>query len=239
MDTGTIVPWVLFGIALIIAVVFLILWLTKKTEPPAGSELFIRGLTFAVQGSTLVATWTSTTSPTDQVTMYTDTKQVDLNTTGMPTSTTVLRSNTVNGSVGRLEIPGLITNTTYFATVVVTDGTKYIHENKTINTSGIPVGNFTIQEIHSTGGITLNATNGTVTYETTPKKSVDDLWTYDGNTFKLRPSMLVGGMPGSMILYNNNGTLAAGSEGTQNVTAANSEWTYNTTENSWCLRATP
>lgn len=239
MDTGTIVAWVLFGIALILAVVFLILWLTKKTETPPGSELFIRGLTFALQGTTLVSTWTSTTSPTNQVTMYADTKQVDLSSTGTPTSTTVLRSSTVNGSVGRLEIPGLLANTTYFATVVVTDGTKYIHENKTINTSGVPVGNFIIQEIHSTGGITLNSTNGTVVYETTPNKSVNDLWTYDGTTSKLRPSMLVGGIPGSMVLYNNNGTLAAGSEGTQAVTAANSEWTYNTTENAWCLKATP
>ena len=238
MDAAAYLGWGLFIVALVIALVFLILWLTKNAN---NNNLSLTGLKFSLLNqTTLVATWQGIGNANDQVTLYADTAQVALDNTGKATNANVLKGGPVPGSARTVSIPNLSLNTTYFAKLVVTNGTQSKSYDATIFTGTIPTDSFIISEIHTAGAIQLNSNNQTVSYNTSPSKSSNDLWRYDTATSRLGASVLVGGVTEPIFLYNNNGTLAAAPASNTAVNNTNAEWTYNLNGNNrWCLKNVP
>jgi hypothetical protein len=231
---------VILVIVAIVAIVFLILWLTKNSGN--NSTLSITGVKFMVTNSTtLVATWDRTGNANDMVTLYANTSQISFDSSGRPSSNSskVLVGGPVPSSAKTVSITNLAPNTTYFVTLVVSNGNSFSNSSTgTIYTGSIPSTNFMISELHTAGAITTG-TNGTVVYSTTPNKSTADLWKYDTTNSTLSATSLISGVTGTRVLYNNNGTLAVSTNGT-NVTPENSQWTYDTFgQGRWCLKATP
>ena len=222
----------------IIAIVFLILWLTRGsgTNAPSGITNVRYTLT---NPTTVVATWDTTRNTNETVTLLADTTQINLDASGRPTGNPrVLVAGPVPSSTRTLTLSTLAPNTTYFVKLVVSNGTSSaIINTNTIYTGSIPSTNFVISELHTTGGITLGP-NNSVIYTKSPNKTTADLWRYDTTNFTLTAANLVGGMTSAVSLYNNNGTLAASSGST--LTAENSQWTYDTDGQArWCLRSSP
>lgn len=223
----------------IIAVIFLVLWLMKGSTN--NSTLSITGVKFLITNSTtLVATWDAVGNPNDIVTLYADTSQINIDSSGKPSANNpkVLIGGPVPGNARTVSISNLAPNTTYFVALVVSNGSSFASTNTgTVYTGSIPTTNFMITELHTAGAITLGPI-GTVVYSTSPSQSSASLWKYDTNNFTLSGASLISGTTGARILYNNNGVL--GVTTMNNVTAENSQWTYDTFgQGRWCLRSTP
>ena len=276
--------WAVFGIIvfliiLALAVVFLILWLTKGGKANSKKELAINGLNVTltsipvaplptpmpmppmndvvpVASNTFMslnpvsppttsptpfgvtATWTSVGNSKDKVTMYADTKPIDLDADGKPEAAKnpkVLIGGPVDGSARTVSIPNLAARTVYYIQVVVTNGDipGYNSELRKVYTGGVPQGNFVITEFDAKGAIEYDGKD--VKYASTRHKGFDDVWTYDAAKFTLT-RISVGSEP-SAILYNNNGVLAAAPP-SSTISSASSEWVYNN-DNKWCLKSNP
>ena len=239
--------WIFFSITTFIVILgigitFLIIWLTKSSgKANAKKELAINGLKISLANPTTVtSTWDSVGNSGDEVTMYADTKNIDLDADGKPEATknpNVLTAGPVAGSVKTLSISTLKVNQKYYVQVVVTNPkiSGFNSEMKEVYT-GIPIppGDFSIHEFDSQGSISLASDNMTVTYEKN-EKSGSDIWTYNSNNFTISGAELGGNT--APVLYNNNGILAATDP--DDVTVAQSiQWTY-TDDNRWCLKNSP
>lgn len=277
--------WAIFGvivflIILALAIVFLILWLTKGGKANSKKELAINGLNVTLTTSSgipvaplptpmplmqpmndvvpvssntfmsvsppttattpfgVTATWTSVGNNKDKVTMYADTKPIDLDADGKPEpakNPKVLVGGPVDGTARTVSIANLVARHVYYIQVVVTnpDIPGFNAELRKVYTGGVPPGEFVITEFDAKGAIEYDGTD--VKYVSAPHKGFDDVWTYDTTKFTLTGISVGGEDPA--ILYNNNGTLAAAPP-SSSISAAASEWVY-TNENKWCLKSDP
>jgi len=239
----------IFGIIIIVlllaaSITFLILWLNKRNQKnTAKKDLAISDVVFIPGETSATATWTSVGNSKDQVVLYADTIPINLDANGKPEidkNPKVKTSNTVSGNAKTVAINNLEKETKYYLELVVTnpDVTGFNPNTGTIVTgSGIPAGNFIIQEIHTPGGISLDVNDSTkVTYEQGANKAdTNDLWTYDAVKMTLLGKNVgASSRAPRPMLYNNNGVLAAKPE--QTTPPSDSQWAYQ--NHKWCLKGT-
>lgn len=247
----------LIVILLVAAVIFLILWLTKKPATTnINKELAISGVRFNLLPSnvtttmdssnmsavgtstrTVQATWESVGNSGDQVTLYADTKQINLNPNGIPedpTSALLYSSPPVPGTSRSVRVSGLQPNTLYYLMLVVTNpsvsGSNPV-PGRVYTSDAIPPGQFIISDLDINGSIIVNSDN-TVTYSD-QVKGVNDIFTYDNNRGTLNVRGVGNQSNSDIVLYNNNGTLAAASYASINDKSS-ATWMYQ--NNQWCLK---
>lgn len=236
---------VLFIIALVAFIVFLILYLSKGKSGNPKKDLTITGLKYKLNNSStiLTATWDSVGNSEDLIFLYADITPVNLDPEGKPIKT-VIGNGPVSGTSKMISLPNLKPETTYYVVLVVTNPniTGHNAEPDIIFTGTIPAGNFRISEISTDGAITLGSDAKTVTYVPgTNKTDTSDLWTYDQTNFILKGTPLgINSTQGDVILYNNNGVLSADLATSSTITKENSEWGYGEDGiNLWCLKNKP
>ena len=191
MDGATWILGIIVFILIILAVIFLILWLVNRGKVnPQNSQLTIKDLIFSLSNTTTVsATWSSVGDPGDQVTLYADIVPINFNASGKPENNPNIKtSQTVNGSAKTVSLTGLTPNTKYFLAVTVTNPklTGFNSDPGLIYTGTVPGSSFIIQEINTPGGISLNLDNNTtILYDKNVNKSdVNDIWIYDPKNFR-------------------------------------------------------
>ena len=115
MSAGIFIGVVIIFLVLVAAVIFLILWLSERNKTTTPSkELDIVGTKFTLDKlTTLIAIWESVGNSTDVISLYADTKVIDLDASGKPTGN-VLSSGPVPSSSKTISISNLSPNTSYF-----------------------------------------------------------------------------------------------------------------------------
>jgi len=244
MNAAAIFAIIIIILLLAASITFLILWLNKRNQKNTQKkDLAIEGVQFQGGETSVTSTWTSVGNSNDQVTLYADTIPINLDANGKPEpdkNPKVLKSNTVSGNAKTLTLNNLAKETKYYVDLVVTN-TNFSGFNPNPGTivtgSGIPDGNFLIQEIHTPGGISLDIKDPTkVTYEQGANKSdTNDLWSYDKEKFTISTTNVGARSTAPRpTLYNNNGILAA--KPAETTPSANSQWTFN--NHKWCIKGT-
>jgi hypothetical protein len=239
---------IIIFILVILAIVFLILWLVNRSKVHAqNSQLSIKDLQFCLENTTTVnATWSGTGNPGNQVTLYADTKTINFNASGKPEDNANIKtSETVSASSKKVSLSGLTPNTKYFLAVTIINPklTGFNSEPGQIYTGLIPEGSFVIQEINTPGAISLDVNNDTtVTYDKSVNKSeVNDIWTYDPKNFTISTRGVGANSNTVPTLFNNNGVLAAEDLSTLEKNSnfnSIAQWEYDKC-NRWCLKSNP
>lgn len=241
-------------ILLVAAIVFLILWITKKPGTTnVNKDLAISGVRFDLlpissadqtnlnpsgqPTRTVQASWTDVGNSGDQVVLYADTRQINLTPNGVPedpTSALLYTSPPVPGSAKKVTLSGLQPNVLYYLMLVVTNPSisgANPTPGRVFTSDDIPKGQFIISDLDINGSIAVNSDNS-VTYSN-QVKGVNDIFTYDTtrNTINVRST---GSQSNAdLVLYNNAGVLAAGAY--SNITDKTStQWIYQ--NNQWCLK---
>ena len=250
---------IVFLIILVAAILFLILWLNKKSVD-SKTELAIEGVVFKLSDigpvisnpkASVTATWTSTGSSNNIVNIYADTTQIKLDKSGVPTNPKVLKGGPVSGQTRTVSVSGLKLNTTYFLKLVVTNsgisGSNNVDD--IVYTGGIPQTPFIISELQTTGGIATEGSpdssgNLTVVYSSTPGKSgFSDIWSYDSSELTLTQTGVGKNSKKTYALYDNNSVLEAKDLSVlkqENSKLPTAQWIYNRNENNqWCLLSDP
>ena len=170
--------------------------------------------------------------------LYASVEPINFSADGKPESSNVLSSQTVNGNT--VPLSGLKKDTKYYLDLVVTnpDFTGFNPTPGIIFTSVTPpTDSFIIEEIHTTGGISLNTKDNTkITYDVGANKTdTNDLWTYDSKTFTISTNNVgTKSTAKKSVLYNNNGILAA--KPSETTPSTDSQWEYK--NNKWCVKGT-
>jgi len=248
MNASTWILGIIIIVLIILAVIFLILWLANNGKVNTqNSQLSINDLKFSLKDtSTVEATWSSVGNPGNEVILYADTFPINFNASGQPEDNVNIKtSSKVNGSTKVISLSGLTPNTKYYLAVNVTNPkfTGFNSNPGLIYTGEIPASSFIIQEINTPGAISLDVNNNTtITYEKTINKTeVNDIWLYNPKNFTLSTRGVGSNSNKIPTLYNNNGILASQDlsvlEKESNFNSI-AQWEYDRS-NRWCLKNSP
>lgn len=248
MDGGTWFLGIIIILLVILAIVFLILWLVNRGKiNPQNSQLSIKNLVFSLVNLTTVqAKWSETGNSGNQITLYADTIPINFNASGKAVNNPKIKmSQTVTSGTKTVSLSNLTPNTKYFLAVTVTNPkfTGFNSEPGQIYTGEVPIGSFIIQDINAPGAISLDINNNTtVLYDKNVNKTeVNDIWMYNPANFTIS-TRGVGANSGTVpTLFNDNGVLSSQDLSTLNKNEnfkSIAEWIYDKS-NRWCLRSNP
>jgi len=259
-------PWVwiilfIFACLVIVGLVGWLIWTYVRKSQTKGKEITLLNPSIVVSNTQITATWTNSDATKGNIyNLYATTNPPRLGPTGTILNSSPFRGNEVTGdSSNSAQVSGLIQNTKYYATLVVTNKgannyqvfTQLVFMSAAAPAAGLAGGtvgtvdNFTIEHILQGGSLQItsaDAVGGVYSVEynsdSACERSVFFMNTR-GQIQSSAPNL------GDICLFNENSHLVAKScSGTDTSTAAgllaNSQWVYNPqgSANKWCLGST-